>query len=208
MKSRRKAGERGFTLVELVMVVAVSLILMAAATILTQGTLQNYRANAAMDSVVSQFRTARQTAISMRRNVQVNLTAPNVMQLTVLYLPGEVPGTGLPQVLLNDGTNGGSQFYGFPSLPDPAPGFSKSTNGINFQQPSGASSWTVMFTSSGALVGTSQTSGFATVGNNNPINATIVVGNPSVNASARAITVFGATGRVRTYMWTGSAWTQ
>jgi prepilin-type N-terminal cleavage/methylation domain-containing protein len=208
MKSRRKAGERGFSLIELVIVVTISLVLMAGAAVLTQATLQNYRANAAMDSVVSQFRTARQTAISMRRNVQIALTAPNVMQLTILYLPGEVPGPAIQPVFLNDATNGGSQFYGFPSLPDPAPGFSKTSNGINFQQPSGASSWTVMFTSSGELVGTTQTSGFSTVGNNNPINATIVVGNPSVNASARAITVFGATGRVRTYLWTGTAWTQ
>jgi hypothetical protein len=43
------------------------------------------------------------------------------------------------------------------------------------------------------------------VGNNNPINATFFIGVAGKVNTARAVTVLGATGRVRSYFWTGPA---
>jgi hypothetical protein len=42
--------------------------------------------------------------------------------------------------------------------------------------------------------------------NGNPINGTIFLALPSISQSFRAVTVMGATGRVRGYKWDGAHW--
>ena len=66
----------------------------------------------------------------------------------------------------------------------------------------------VMFSSSGSFVGVGGASvaNYYTLGNNNPINATIYIGVQGDTSTARAITVTGATGRVRSFTWNGTAW--
>jgi hypothetical protein len=159
-----------------------------------------------MNALISQLRTGREMAISKRRNVLVQITAPNMIQLTVETLPGEASATAMAPVYLNDNVAGGSQFYLFPGLPDTPMNFGNSQP-INFATASGgASGLSVMFSTSGTLVGSTLTNGFATVGNNNPVNASIFIGIPGHQNTARAITVLGATGRVRSYYWTGQTW--
>ena len=206
--TQRRKRQSGFSLVEMIIVVFVMFILMGMAIILSQGTLQNYKANAGRDAVVGQLRMARELAISKRRNVRIDFTPPNQIQLTIQYRTGETPGTAIAPVYLNDadqGVTGGSPFYVFPTLPDTPMGFGN-TQAINLSQPSGGGAWAVMFTTSGALVGTAALSGYDLIGNSNPVNASIFVGIPSTTSSARAITVLGATGRVRTYSWDGTQW--
>ena len=208
MQRRNGKGspEQGFSFLELVTVVGIIMILASFAVMSTVSTTYNSRANAAMDSVISQLRTARQMAISMRRNVLVQITAPNQIQLTVETLPGEAPATTIAPVYLNDNVGGGSQFYVFPALPDTPMNFGNS-QAINFAPASGgAAGLSIMFTTSGTLVGSTLTSGFAVVGNNNPVNASIFIGIPGHTNTARAITILGATGRVRSYYWTGQTW--
>jgi hypothetical protein len=41
-----------------------------------------------------------------------------------------------------------------------------------------------------------------------PLNGTIFVGVPNQAFTARAVTIFGGTGRVRPYTWTGSTWVE
>lgn len=210
-KRQENQGQRGYSILEVLTVVLLIGILSAIAVPLTQTTTMNYRANSAMTQVVSALREARELAISKRRNVQINFLTPNQIQTTVFYLPGEVAGNAIPTIYLNDADMVNppySSFTQFPGVPDTPMGFCGGTcsSPINLQQPNGAGSWTVMFTASGELVGTTQTSGFATVGNNNPVDATLFIGIPTRTYTARAVTVFGATGRVRTYYWTGTTW--
>jgi hypothetical protein len=40
----------------------------------------------------------------------------------------------------------------------------------------------------------------------NPINGTVFLGQADHPETARAVTILGATGRVRDYKWTGTAW--
>ncbi len=40
----------------------------------------------------------------------------------------------------------------------------------------------------------------------NPINGTIFMGMTGVSSTARAVTILGATGRVRPYFWNGAKW--
>jgi hypothetical protein len=65
----------------------------------------------------------------------------------------------------------------------------------------------VMFTTSGSFVGSTQSAAnlYLTT-NNNPVNASLFLGITGKTATARAVTIFGATGRVRSYYWTGTSW--
>jgi prepilin-type N-terminal cleavage/methylation domain-containing protein len=205
MQNRGKRAESGFSLVELVTVVAIVLVLGSFAVISTKVSTANGKANAAAAQVISQFRAARELAISKRRNVQITFTAPNQIQMTVLTLTGETPATAIPSVYLNDNAAGGATFFVFPSLPDTPMAFGNS-NAITFAPASGGTTGlSVMFSSSGSLVGTTATSGFSSVGSNNPVNASIFVAVAGQTSTARAITVLGTTGRVRSYYWAGPA---
>lgn len=208
MMKRRIKSQSGFSLIEMLSVVLVVFVLTAAAVMLTDGSQRGYKANAARDLVVTQLRMARELATSKRRNVRVDFTPPNQIQVTVQYLPGEAAGPAITPVYLNNADHGitnGSQFYLFPTLPDTPMAFGN-TQAINLAQPSGASVWGVMFTTSGALVGTSSLAAMNLIGNSNPVNATIFIGIPPKTSTARAVTVLGGTGRVRSYTWSGTQW--
>src|ERR1700694_1611595 len=208
MMKRRIEPQSGFSLVELIIVVFIAFTLMGAAVVLTDTTQRGYKANVARDLVVTQLRMARELATSKRRNVRVDFTPPNQLQVTVQYLPGEAPGNPIKPVYLNNADHGltnGSQFYLFPTLPDTPMAFGN-TQAINLAQPSGGGAWGVMFTTSGALVGTSSLAAMNLIGNSNPVNASIFIGIPPKTSTARAVTVLGATGRVRSYSWNGTQW--
>ncbi len=209
--SRQCRGPRsGFSITELVVAVCVISILAGMAVLNTKGTFQNYKANAARDQVVTQLRLARELAITKRRNVRVDFIAPNQIQTTVQYRNGETPGPAIAPIYLNNAEQGGGNvaaFYVFPGLPDTPMSFGN-TQAVSLSQPSGAGAWTVMFTTSGALVGTSSTTSLDIVGNSNPVNASIFIGIPSTTSSARAVTVLGATGRVRSYTWDSTKWAE
>jgi Tfp pilus assembly protein FimT len=203
MQAQKRNRETGFTMIELVVVVSIIMILAGFAIIQTKSTTNNSKANAAMGNVVTQLRQARQMAITMRRNVLVTFTSPNKMQVAVQTLPGEAPATVFAPVYLNDGAAGGLQFYVFPTIPDTPMSFGNS-QAINFVTSTGGTSGlSVLFSTSGSFVGTTATTNFAAVGNNNLINASIFLGIPGTPNTARAITVLGGTGRVRSFYWDG-----
>ena len=206
MSKRMKRAEQGFSLMEMVVVLGLAFTVMCFAVMNTIGSSQNARANSAMDTVISQLRQAREMAIAKRRNVQVQFTAPNQIQLTVLTLPGEAIPPALAPTYLNDNLKGGLTYTVFATVPDTPMGFGNST-AINLQQPTGGGAWTCMFTTSGAFVGTAQSAAtLYQATNNNPVNASIFLGVTGKTNTARAVTVFGATGRVRSYYWTGTSW--
>jgi len=208
MRVQSRNRETGFSAIELVIVVAIIMILAGFTVIQTKSTTNNSRANAAMGNVVTQLRQARQMAITMRRNVLVTFTPPNQMQLAVQTLPGEAPAPVFKPILLNDGAAGGLQFYVFPTIKDTPMNFGNS-QAINFVTSTGGTSGlSVMFSTSGSFVGTTATTNFAAVGNNNQINASIFVGIPGVQNTARAVTVLGGTGRVRSFYWDGTNWNE
>jgi len=208
MSKRTKKAEQGFSLMEMVVVVGLAFTVMAFAVMNTMSSSQNARGASAMDAVVSQLRQARELAIAKRRNVQVQFTAPNQIQLTILTLPGEAVPPVIAPTFLNDGVAGGYTFTVFSSLPDTPMGFGNST-AINLQNPGGGGSWSCMFTTSGAFVGTAQSAAsLYQATNNNPVNASIFLGIAGKSSTARAVTIFGATGRVRSYNWSGSSWNE
>jgi prepilin-type N-terminal cleavage/methylation domain-containing protein len=212
MKLSSRKLQQGFSLIELVVVVAVMSILSSIAIMSTMRPGTTARANNAADAVVNTLRQGRLLAITKRRNVQVNLTGTNQIQLTVQTLPGEAaPAIPIPLVQLNDGVKSGLQFYLFPTLPNTPMGplgFGN-TSALDFEAVNGGTVGNaVMFSSSGSFVGVggAAVANYYTVGNSDPINATIYIGTQGDTSTARAITVTGATGRVRSFSWNGTAW--
>jgi type II secretory pathway pseudopilin PulG len=205
MQRRSKRAQQGFSLVELVTVVGITFVLASMAVMSTRSSTYASRANDAMFQVISQLRTAREIAVTKRRNVLITFGAPNQIQIAVQTLPGETAPAAMAPVFLNDGVPGGCTFYVYPGLPDTPMGFGNSS-ALTFAPASGGTSGlAIMFSTSGSLVGTTGGSGYSTVGNNNPVNASIFTGIAGQPNTARAITVMGATGRVRSYSWTAGA---
>ncbi len=198
-------GQRqsGFSLIELMMVVALVCVLAGMAVIMTFSSTQTAKANNAMDAVVTVLRTGRQLAISKRRNVLVTFTAPNQIQLALQTLPGETPVPPMAPVYLNDKAAGGLSFFVFPSLGDVPGGVGNDTAIKLVDTTTGGAPAAVMFNSSGTFVGSIQLPSYAGVGNNDPVNGTIFIGLPGYPNTARAITILGSTGRVRTYTYSG-----
>jgi prepilin-type N-terminal cleavage/methylation domain-containing protein len=211
MKLSSRKLQKGFSVVELVIVVAVMVIVSGMAIMSTSRPSTAARANNAADAVVNTLRQGRLLAITKRRNVLVTLSGTNQIQLTVQTLPGEAPPTAIPLVQLNDGIRNGLAFYVFPTLPNTPMGplgFGNTT-ALDFEAVNGGTVGSaIMFSSSGSLVGVGGASvaNYYALGNNNPINATIFIGVQGDAATARAITVTGATGRVRSFSWNGTAW--
>jgi prepilin-type N-terminal cleavage/methylation domain-containing protein len=205
--TRRSANrERGFTMIELGVVVMIILIVSAMAIFALQPTMQDAKFDTAMRQVLDQLRQAREYSIANRRYVQV--TFPVVL----------VAGINQYQVVMtqrNDLTTGGGainpvlstvpiQFpaqYLLLSALDTPDGFCKGapTTPVQFVTAAGGAPISMLFQSDGELVDGASFQ---------PINGTIFLGVPNQQTSARAITVLGTTGRVRGWKGTGAAWFQ
>jgi prepilin-type N-terminal cleavage/methylation domain-containing protein len=187
---RRSSRSRGFTLVEMVTVVAVIFIVGAMALPHLQPLLVAQEANTAMDQVLDHLRYARETAIAQRRNVQVQFLGTNVMQLTRYEYNGST--TLLITLLLQNPI----QYTTFPSLPDTPDGFGNA-NPIYFEGVATGPP-VMLFQSDGTFVDSA----------GNLVNGTVFLGFPGNSGTARAVTILGATGRIRAYHASGSMWVQ
>jgi Tfp pilus assembly protein FimT len=194
MDDRQKAiatAVRGFTMLEMAVVLVIVMIVFAMALIQVNNMLPQIRANTAMDQVVGELRTARALAISQRRNIQVQFAGNNQINLTRFNVPNGT--TSLGGITLQ----GNMQFklLGMPDTPDRFGNqFPVEFGGISDGPP------TMMYLSDGTFVDN----------NGNPINGSIYLGlaGSTAIATARAITVLGATGRVRSYHGQGNAWVE
>jgi type II secretory pathway pseudopilin PulG len=199
-------NERGFSLLETVVVLGIIFVIAGMTAIKSFGTMESYRANSAMDIVVSQMRVARQLAISQRRNVQMQFnTAATPPTITYTVLAGTYTGSTevnkppVTVVLPQQVTFGGQA-----SEPDTPMGFGTCSGayGVCIANVSGGPA-IMEFNSQGQFTDSTTV---------NPLNGTIFLVIPNTANTARAVTVMGATGRVREYYYTGgttsAAWTE
>jgi prepilin-type N-terminal cleavage/methylation domain-containing protein len=196
--------QRGFTMIELSIVVMIILIISAMALIAYLPTLQDARFDAAMREVVDQLRQAREYAIANRRYVQV--TFPTVVvggktQYAVVLLQRNdlTAGAGaINPTLSTIYLQYPAQYLVIAGSPDTPDAFGNSA-AIEFEGLNGGPVGGMLFQSDGELVdGTTF----------QPINGTVFLAYPGKNTSARAITVLGGTGRARGWKGTGATWTR
>jgi prepilin-type N-terminal cleavage/methylation domain-containing protein len=192
----RFGNEAGMTLLELLVVIGILGTLAAMAIMVSPAMTQHARADATIEQALDLFRSAREVAISQRRNVEVRFIGLTALQTWRLEVdpPGPTPAPAptllrtveLPnraQVRLEDGIPYPPDQL-FPGAPDAAHKLSL------------AGEWT--FTSEGSLVGT----------NGDVANGVVFISIPNQPNSARALTVLGATALIRAWKWNGAEWVE
>ena len=190
--------EQGFSLIELVVVVAVMFIVAAFAIFQSMGSMASYKANAAQDVVFSQLRVARGLAISQRRTVQVwidqTFSGPGGTQQVKYQVQAAAQTAEVPGPIV--------------AMPLPAP--------VQFMLEAGVPDTPMAF-GNAAAVFIGNTSGGPVIMQFNPtgtftdntgtaiLNGTIFLGMTGQVSTARAVTIMGGTGRVRQYTWNGAS---
>ena len=190
MRKYPNRPQRGFSLLEILTGLAIISIVLAMGMLNYSTILPNYKANSAMDQLLYQLRSARERAISHRREVQVQFGGTNQFTVTELWLVGTAP----PATTVS--FEGGAQYIVFSTVPDlPAPFNFGNTAAVYFGGASGGPP-VMKFSTTGSFID----------GGNTLVNGTVFMGIPGKPSTARAISVLGATGRVREYHWDGTQW--
>ncbi|PYU38045.1 MAG: hypothetical protein DMG56_13795 [Acidobacteria bacterium] len=190
MRQHPNRLQLGFSLMELLVAVAIISVILGMALLNYGNILPNFRANSAMDQLLYQLRSARERAIAHRREVQVQFVGTNQLTITEIWLLGTAPPASTVSF------EGGAQYIILPGVPDlPAPFNFGNTAPVYFGGVSGGPP-IMKFSTTGALVD----------GGNTLVNGTVFMGIPGRPSTARAISILGATGRVREYHWDGSQW--
>ena len=188
MHTTTRSRDEGFSLIELLMVVALMGIVGAMAMLIQPTYFQHARADAAVSEAIDVFRSAREAAITQRRNVQVNFIAPATLQI----VREEVPTSSGTTVLRTVPLSNGMQFLLQNSVPDTPDLFGNAT------ATAFGPSTKRIFTSDGSFIDS----------NAEILNGSLLLSIPGEKNSARAITVFGPTGHLRVWRWDGVKWTE
>jgi prepilin-type N-terminal cleavage/methylation domain-containing protein len=199
---REANSERGFSLIELSVVVMLILIISAMALIAYLPTLQDARFDAAMREVIDQLRQAREYAITNRRYVQVTfptVVAGGITQYQVVMQVRNdltVGAGGVNPILSAIPIEAPAQYYLFTTAPDTPDAFGNGA-AVVFEGLTNGPVGGMLFQSDGELVDGATFQ---------PINGTVFIGQPGKASTARAVTVLGGTGRVRGWKGTGVIW--
>lgn len=177
---------RGFSAIELLMTLGIFGTVSAMAVFQIGIARPGIKGDGAMRTVMAQLNTARELALTQRRNIRINFINTNQIQL----IRQEVPIVNGTTVLSTIDIEGGITYGLTPGLPDTPDGFGNAS-GVDF-----GAAVQMVFNSDGTLVNQSGT----------PISGSIFMSIPGQSRSSRAVTILGATGRVRGYKWNSRAW--
>jgi prepilin-type N-terminal cleavage/methylation domain-containing protein len=183
-KSKLLRNSQGFSLIEITIVLAVAMIVASFALPLIDGSLHGAAGDAALTRVVEQLRLGRDLATAQRRNVQVLFSNDNEIELVRMDVPNGTTSLSAKKL------EGAIEFCLFDDLPDTPDGFGNDS-AVDF---GGADS--MFFLSDGTLADA----------HGDPVSGTVFIGEADHPETARAVTILGATGRVRGYRWTGESW--
>ncbi|HXY77518.1 MAG TPA: hypothetical protein VEH47_01790 [Candidatus Acidoferrales bacterium] len=215
-----RRSEMGYSIVELMTVSIIIFIVCAMAVMQLEPTWQQLQANAAMAEVKATLRQARESAISQRRTIVVAFPAAatgtscnptgNVfycITLTQMTVVPAVPPAPPTQVIaaapfLTIPLENNVQFISYSGEPDTPDGFvgipPVAPNALYAGGTAGIPTTGLQFQSDGTF----------TNGNVTPVNFTIFLGEKNLPSTARAVTIFGATGKVTGYAGNGKGWYQ
>jgi prepilin-type N-terminal cleavage/methylation domain-containing protein len=202
--TRNAKSERGFSMIELSVVVMLILIISAMAMIAYLPTLQDARFDTAMRQVLDQLRQAREYALANRRYVQVTFpvvgtAGGNLYEVVLTQRNDLTAGAGAVNPVLSTLPIQYPAQYTLVMGADTPDGFSAGppTSPVMFEGLAGGPVGGMLFQSDGELVDGATFQ---------PINGTVFLGFPGKSTSARAITVLGGTGRIRGWKGTGAIW--
>jgi type II secretory pathway pseudopilin PulG len=183
----RTRSERGISLLDTVATVGVMGLLASIAVVQLGTARRSLQGDGAVRAVMAQMNTAREMAITRRRNMRLTFTNPNRVQIAC----EEVPGPTLTAVS-SVAFEGGMRFLLTPGVPDTPDAFGMPA-AIAF-----GTATQVKFNPLGQFVDQ----------NGALVNGTVFVALAGEAQSTRAVTVMGSTGRVRGFRWSGRQWTR
>jgi prepilin-type N-terminal cleavage/methylation domain-containing protein len=176
----------GYSLIEIMLVVCVLGILGSMAAFQIPNLRSNLQGDGAMRVVMGELNVARELAITQRRKIRVDFVGTNRLQMTRIEVDN-VKTTLLRDIYFESGVQYSLVSGVGADTPD---GFG------NGEATDFGNATTIMFNTEGSLVDQK----------NIPLNGTVFLAIPGNALSFRAVTVQGATGRVRGYRWTGAQW--
>lgn len=201
--SNKQRGSRGFSLLEMMIVVTLLLIVGGMTFMAVQPAMRDARANQGFEDVLMQLRTARQRAVTERKQYIVcfgvaapggaltPMGAPNAQSIqmfrwdvgTALSATVQVTNNRLPSDMLFQAVTG------VPNSPTTVPdGFGTGVTAIDFDQGvAGPIKNQVLFMPDGSAHDT----------NGNLNSGIVYIGRTSDLYSSRSVTLYGATGRIR-----------
>jgi type II secretory pathway pseudopilin PulG len=182
-------------MIEMLVVVAIAMVIAGIAIIQSRPALMQIRANTAKDLVQGTLRRARESAISDRRSVKVEFLVNPPANPAGSYVRLTRLGGGVgPDIVIAMTPIPGSVIYTtFPGEPDTPDGFGNAGpiyfGGVNNGPAAG-----MIYQSDGTFAAATGI----------PINGTVFMGIPNQPTTARAVTILGTTGRVRSYHISGT----
>jgi Tfp pilus assembly protein FimT len=198
----------GFSVPELLVVMGIIMVIASMAIFSYNNVLPTIRADAAMQYFEAQLRQAREVSVDQRRNIQVTfkgtgelVTVRQNLNITTTP-PTVISTTTLSDYILDPNQMVYAVLTGVPDTPDRfnTPSVCVTSSGICFNSSAcgtpAALPCTITFQSDGTVVNSSGAY----------INGTIFMGNAGNSLTARAITILGATGRIKGYRYNGKAW--
>jgi prepilin-type N-terminal cleavage/methylation domain-containing protein len=183
--------QRGFTMLELMIVISVSLILAAVADLALQPVIRQEHVNQAYNMTLMAMRRARDQANADMRVYEVTFTGPNAgVNGGTITVTQDIPTAPVlfqvtlpPDVTFNDNGLAGT----VPAAPD---GFGSGANTFDFDQITGGGGNTIYFYPDGSAQDAGPNGG-------NPNNGVLYLGISGQLLTYRAISLWGYTGRIR-----------
>lgn len=190
---RRKNGdvEAGFTVIELMLSIAIIGIVFGMAFEAFQNALPSMRADSGMQLLEAQLRQARQVSVDQRRWVTVTFQGTSELVASILDLNGN-PITPplydyfLPEQMVY------TLFKGVADTPDNY----GNTSAVTYNCPGPTLPCTITFQSDGSVQD----------GQKGSNNGSIFIGIAGQTQTARAVTILSATGKIKGWRYTGTAW--
>ncbi len=184
-KSGSCINAKGFTMVELLMVVVVGSVVASFASVQLASAMKEAHANDAVQLVENQLRKTHEKAMDDRTEYVLTFTSPGAIAIQY-FRNGSLLNSGSVNLPPDE------QFVlvpGFPTSPKTPDGFGSGASAIDFDQANGGGSNVLYFYPDGTVLN-------ATGG---PNNGVVYIAHPGDLASARAVSVWGATGRVKAW---------
>jgi prepilin-type N-terminal cleavage/methylation domain-containing protein len=182
--------ESGFTLLEIMVVVGLIGVLSAMAIMVGPSFTKTARADASTAQVIDAIRSAREQAISQRRNIELRFLMPNAIQTQRVDIGANGVQTGLTVLRTVELENNMEIRRDVTAnTPDLFPGAGPTAFGV-------PAATRRMFTSEGTFVDQ----------DGDVLNGTVFLAVPNDPLSSRAITIMGATALIRLWRWNGREW--
>lgn len=183
-------NERGFTLVEMLVVVAVAGVLAAVAIGMSTTSVRMSKGEAGAAQLDGFLKRHREMALARRRDIEIHFEPPNRVRSVQRWGVGDANAD--PVELETLVLEGGIEFLLFDDMPDTPNAFGNGTEvSLGGLEP-------VMFASEGMFMDVA----------GNPINATISLGMAGDPLTAGAVTILGTTATIERWRWNGASWTK